>query len=196
MVGENYPSHESSKDRWMQELTAFLSESNANGWAAGAEKQKNLLTGEKKLVYEHGDWRYEDTYSGYYTAPGETKVFHKGRHVWGMNYAGQGQNPEHYDKVKETFEFLRAALQVFDSELPLRGPSEFRDQSGRWQYTFSIDGDLLNGAWVEMVGRLEPGIGYRQYFSQTGTCGIIIDKDADYNPIFPWDHEKSPTPKQ
>ena len=186
-MSEREPTPEIRKERWLAELTGFLAESNEHGWAAGAEKIKDSETGEKTLVYEHGDWKYVDKYTGYFAAPGETKVFHKGKHVWGMNYAGKGQTLEHYDEVKETYAFLKRALQAFPSNMPVRGPEIYRDGHGLWQYTFHIEGDITNGVWTEEIDKWTgyPGE-VETYFSQTGTCGIIIDKDTDYKPVYPW----------
>lgn len=189
-MSEQLPNPEVRKEFWLAELTGFLAESYEHGWAAGAEKIKNPETGEKSLVYERDGWKYIDTYTGYFTAPGETKVFHKGKHVWGMNYAGLGQNPEFYGKVQETFAFLKEALRSFNPNMPLRGPEIYRGSNGFWQYTFAIEGDITNGIWTEEIKRWvmpnHPELGAK-YFSQTGTCGVVIDKDENYNPVYPWE---------
>ncbi len=184
------PEQENRKEQWLAELSDFLAESYEHGWASGAEKITDPETGEKTLVYARDDWQYVDTYSGYFAAPGETKVFYKDRHVWSMSYGGDGQSPEHYGEVRETFEFLKEALQAFDPMLPLRGPVLYADESNTWEYACDVKGDVDNATWVEEVSKWtgNPGEGEIEvYFSQVGTCGIIIDKDENYNPIYPWD---------
>lgn len=182
---------EAKKEQWLGELTGFLAESYQHGWAAGAEKIKDPETGEKTLVYERGEWKYVDKYTGYFAAPGESKIFYKGRHVWSMNYAGRGQNPNYYDKVRETYDFLKEALMHADPNLPLRGPSHYEAADQRWEYYFELEeGDLSNGSWHEYIVHFEsngPELIGDVVFGQEGTCGVIIDKDADYNPVYPWD---------
>ncbi len=187
---EKLPSPEYAKRvHWTDELTGFLAESYRHGWAASAPKEKDPITGEKTLVYERGDWRYIDKYTGYFAAPGESKVYYKGRHVWSMFYGGTGQEEQHFDKVKETYDFLKQALGAAEPELPLRGPESYKSEDGHLLYEFTLDGDLLNGVWHEEI-YLYPDIDQadvQQLFRQDGLCGIIIEKDADYQPVWPWD---------
>jgi len=179
---------ESKKEQWLAELTKFLSESYQHGWAAGAEKAKDPETGEKTLIYERGEWKSIDRYTGYFAAPGETKIFYKGRHAWSMQYGGEGQRPKYYREVQQTYAFLKEALQAFNPELPVRGPEYYRGEDGEWQYSFTVEGDIENGIWREKIDKWTGYPGEAElFFSQNGTCGIIIDKDADHNPVYPWD---------
>lgn len=173
---------EARKEQWLSELADFIVEAGKNGWAANATKEKDNITGKKKLVYERDDWKYVDEYTGYFVAPGTSDVFYKGRHVWTMTYGGKGQTPAFFDKAPETYAFLKTALMQPDPDLPIRGAHTLVSDVGNWEYAFMFDGDLTDAAWHEIVLKDDSLM-----FSQDGTCGIVVDKDAGYNPVYPWD---------
>ncbi len=188
-MSEYEPTPEIRKEQWLSELTDFLTESCRHGWAANTEKTLNSETGEKTLVYSRDQWMYRDTYTGYFAAPGESKVYHKGKHVWTMHYGGEGQKSDYFDEAKATYSFLKEALMNFDADLPLRGPQQYYSDDNIWAYRFKMfEGNIESGVWREEIDKQTREKGdFRVYFSQVGTCGIITDKSEDYTPIYPWD---------
>ena len=101
-----------------------------------------------------------------------------------MYYGGLGMTPSHYDKVKETFAFLREALMQVTMEMPLRGPSEYRN--GNRLYTFRMKGNIENCEWIEKVSQDNDLV-----FTQTGAAGIYIHKTGDIKPLHPWNFQSS-----
>jgi Domain of unknown function (DUF5680) len=65
---------------------------------------------------------------------GQEIVYHSGKAVWSMSYAG-GLLPEcPREKAKQVYEFLREALTQVPKDSPLRGPTYFaRTEDLRYQ---------------------------------------------------------------
>lgn len=184
-TGDTFPGHEieSNREQFMAELLDFVVEAGQHGWAAESKREERPQRPNfKELVYERGEWQYRDSYTGYFMAPGTSLVYYKQRPVWCMTYGGTGQEPTHFDQAKETYAFLRNALMQPEPAFPVRGPSRFEDEQTGAYYRFHYSGDLADGSWNESIDF--SGI---PVFSQRGDVGIIIDKDDDRNPVYPWD---------
>jgi len=180
------PEQEARKQAWLTELIEFIVRANRNTWAADQGEIDPVLPGDKTHEYKEGDWWLVDNYSGYFRAPGITVVRYKEKPAWHMYYGGLGMIPTQYDKVRETFVFLREALMQVTTEMPLRGPSEYRN--GNRLYTFRMKGNIENCEWVEQMSENNELV-----FTQTGGAGIYIDKMNDRKPLYPWDLH-APTP--
>lgn len=180
------PEQEARKQAWLKELSEFIVRANRNAWAADQGQIDPLLPGDKTHEYKEGDWWLLDNFSAYFRAPGITVVRYKERPAWHMYYGGLGMTQSHYDKVKETFVFLREALMQVTTEMPLRGPSKYRN--GNRLYTFRMNGNIENCEWVEKVIQDNDLV-----FTQTGAAGIYIHKTDDRKPLYPWNFQ-SPTP--
>ncbi len=177
------PEQEVRKEQWLGQLADFIIEAGHHGWAAEAPKvEAPQRPGFKELAYERGEWVYRDSYAGYYMGPGSSVVYFRDKPVWYMSYGGDGQRPEFYDKAKETYAFLRRALMQPEPDLPIRGPRSLQEDDGRKVYWFDYKGTLANASWNEMIL-----LDHLQVFGQRGEVGLIIDKDENRLPVYPWD---------
>lgn len=175
------------RDSWLRQLADFIVEANLETWAAGrgeVSPDKVERPGYKEHEYSRGEWRLRDSYTGDFRAPGMTTVYYRDVPVWTISYGGTGTVEGFYDRTKPTFTFLRRALQQVTPELPFRGPQEYTEDSKR--YTFRIlRGDITDCEWDEEI-REE---GLLLTFRQTGSAGIIIHRDQDRRPVYPWGPE-------
>jgi hypothetical protein len=169
------------KDLWLKDLAEFIVEANMNTWAADAPEVVSQRPDHHELSYVRGDWELRDSYSGYYRAPGATVVYYKGRAAWAMMYFGSGMLRGKDHLANQTFnEALKPALMQVPKELPLRGPEKF--EVNGWVYTFSLlRGDLEDFLAEEEITKEEDPI-----FRQTIGGGIIIHKDENRQPVYPW----------
>ena len=174
------PEQEAKKEAWLEELANFIVEANGQTWAADGAEVDPERPGYKELEYRKGDWRLRDSYTGYFRAPGMTTVYYKDMPAWTMAYGGHGQTEGFEERTKETFSFLRRALKLVSSDLPFRGP-ELYEEDGK-KYTFKlIKGNIEDGLWEEEI--VEEG---DKTFAQTGIAGVVIHKDFNRQPIYPW----------
>jgi hypothetical protein len=168
------------KTQWLKELADFIVEANKNAWAAGTGKVQTRLKDGKSLSYARGDWELEDDYTGYFSAPGMTRVLYKGRTTWSMAYFGPGQTTGQEALVKPTFSFLKEALMLVAPEMPFRGPSEYKN--GEWRYTFRLSrGDITDFLGNESVYNKDTLM-----FAQTIGGGLVRHKDDNKQIINPW----------
>lgn len=191
------PEGEAKKEAWLKNLADFIVIANGKTWAADGSEVTPQRPGYKELVwpYPEGqmteqdkeeyknweDWELRDSYTGYFRAPGMTTVYFKGKPAWTMQYGGHGQTEGYEDKVKGTFEFLRRALMRIPSELPLRGPKLYEEENKKYEFEM-LEGNIEDGLWREKI--TEDG---EMTFTQTGLNGIVINKDANRQPVSPWD---------
>ena|SRR3989344_638578 len=198
MTEEKQPisEQEARKEAWLKRLASFIVIANGKTWAGdGAEVSprrpgykrlqwpypEDKMTDKDKKDYESWeDWRLEDEYTGYFKGPGATTVYFKNRPVWVMSYGGPGLTKGYEAGVERTYEFLRAALRQVTSELPFRGPRIYVD--GNKRYEFEIEGGLENSSWKERT--MEDDV---QTFAQTGQSDIVVGKDSNRQPVYPWD---------
>lgn len=180
------PEEEARKEAWLKELAKFIVEANLRTWAADGPEVIPQRPGFKELEYPPGaspetaEWYYRDSYTGYFRAPGMTTVYYKGRPAWAQVYGGHGQIEGSYNVVKPTFDFLRKALKRVTPELPFRGPEEYKE--GDFVYTFELEEDNIEDCtWNELITKNDWEI-----FSQVGSAGLIIHRDQNRQPIYPW----------
>lgn len=184
------------KETWLKSLADFIVIANGKTWAGdGAEVEPRRL-GYKRLQWPYPDgkmtewnredykgwedWRLEDEYTGYFRAPGMTTVYYKDIPAWTMSYGGHGQTEGYEDKANETFTFLRAALSQVTPDLPFRGPKEFTQGNKRYEFEL-LEGNIEDGSWREKI--IEDNV---LTFTQTGIVGIVVHKDANKQPLPPW----------
>ena len=109
-----------------------------------------------------------------------TTVYYKGQPAWTMAFGRHGQTEGFENRAKETFNFLKSALMQVSPELPFRGPELYEEEGKR--YTFKLlDGDITDALWREEI--MEDG---QFTFTQTGIAGIVIHRDENRQPIYPW----------
>jgi len=179
------PEQEERKQVWLTELSRFIVQANLATWAGEGKEVPPQRPGYKELQYpspeeSQGDWMLRDSYAGYFRAPGMTTVYYKGIPVWTMQYGGHGQTEGHEGNAKETFGFLKEALKKVSPELPFRGPKELVIGDKKYEFQM-LEGTIEDGLWREKI--TENG---EVTFTQVGMVGVVIGKDQDRNPIYPW----------
>lgn len=176
------------KELWFDALAKFIVEGNKNTWAVDKGEvppDKIERKGFREHEYTRGYWRMRDSYKGYFRAPGATTLYYKGVPVWMIQYGGKGQSEAYLSKAKETFKFLGRALEQVAEDMPIRGPEKYTE--GNMVYTFRIKNKsfavkpIEDSEWEEEITE-----GDFLVFKQSGTAGIIIDKDENRKPIYPW----------
>lgn len=187
------PEEEARKETWLKRLADFIVISNRQTWAADDPKIDPQRPGFKELQWPYPnmteqdleaykgweDWLLRDSYAGYFRAPGMTTVYYKGEPVWAMQYGGHGLTEGNEARVKEIFQFLKSSLMRVRAEMPFRGPESYEE--GTLIYTFKSKGDIEDCSWEERI--TEKG---EKLFTQIGSAGLIINKDQNRQPIFPW----------
>ena len=125
------------------QLTNFLHEAMKATYAGGGKEVEHpQRPGFKELAFEEGDWKYRDSYCGFYQSWGEEVVWLKGKPFWTMLYGG-GMEPEHHgnrDFAIQTFTFLKKAMSAKPGGFQPRGPKHFRDRD--WEYTCEWEGGI------------------------------------------------------
>jgi hypothetical protein len=100
-----------------------------------------LLPGSHQLEYRQGDWFYRDIYFGGDYFVGQETVYHTGKPLWSMAYAGGAlQQGAGIVETSRVYAFLQAALRAVPMEAPFRGPNHF--QEGAFIYLCEHDGDV------------------------------------------------------
>lgn len=159
----------------LEELQNFIVKAKKNTYAGGGE-EKRLPDGSKLLVFQKGNFYYENNYDGRYQAPERELVKWQkedGQRIWQMSYSG-GMHPEYGgDKRLShiTFEFLKNALRKISPESPFRGLDEYKNVE--FTYEVWVDGDFQRFSGKEQISskKLE-----RIIFSQDLIGGLVIPK--------------------
>jgi hypothetical protein len=126
-------------------LLKFIAKAHKNTYAAPKDIRSKyeckipILTEHKDYDFVDNNWRYHDSYAGSEWAPGREVVFFRDLPIWCMSYQGRVIENLSREFVEKTFEFLKLALQNFDSNTPFRGPKQFK--KGDYEYTFKFIGD-------------------------------------------------------
>ena len=171
------------KEIWLRNLAEFIVEANQNTWAADSGEVSPERPGYKELGYESGDWRLRDSYTGYFSAPGMTTIYYKDKPAWTMTYGGTGMEKDMYDITKPTFNFLKEALMKVTTDLPFRGPKDFKHKDHKgYKYQFKVNGDIEDFSGMEKITKDK-----KLAFSQIIFGGVVIAKDSSRQPIYPWD---------
>src|SRR3989344_4726064 len=87
------------REAWLEDLANFIVEANGQTWAADGAEVDPERPGYKELEFTKGDWRYRDSYTGYFRAPGMTTVYYKGQPAWTMAFGGHGQTEGFEDRA-------------------------------------------------------------------------------------------------
>lgn len=100
-----------------------------------------VLPDSKQLEFRDGSFLYRDIYVGMFRFVGQEVVYHDGRALWSMSYAGGLTHGVAQSAGRPVYAFLRRALLVPSPELPVRGPSELDAETMRyvcaWQGSLS-----------------------------------------------------------
>lgn len=116
------------------EIIDFIVEAKKNTYANfNAARVTASRPASKDLAYEHGDFKYLDTYVGGSYFSGSEVVYHKGSPIWSMNYVGRLLSGQLGD-------FLTEMLARVSVEMPYRGPAFHRD--GKYVYVNLVSGEF------------------------------------------------------
>lgn len=180
---------EARRQAWLVDLSQFIVEANLVTWAGEGKEVRPQRPGYKELEYPKQETSGEipqqgfylrDSYTGYFRAPGMTTVYYNGEPAWTMSYGGHGQTEGHEGNAKQTFEFLKEALKKVTPELPFRGPRELVIGDKRYEFKM-LEGTIEDGTWREKITE-----GGELTFTQTGNVGIVVDRDENRQPVYPW----------
>lgn len=161
------------------DLVNFLLRARKKGYAGDGKKVENPeRAGFKEFYYKEGDFEYRDSYAGYFQAPGQEVIRYKGKPAWMMSYSG-GMLPKFHGDLKlakETFNFLKKALQHATKEEPFRGPEFFKENDLiPFEYFDNHIGDIKKFSGCEIIEKVIDGSNV-EVFRQNYSGGLIIDK--------------------
>lgn len=148
----------------VEDLRAFLVESNAAGYAGGDEK---LWTSESDhsttIRFSRGPWSSHDNFFGGEPYGGRMVVFHDSSPVWMLVYYGWVAEQTDPDQV---YGVLRKALMHMPAEAPYRGPE--RHDDGAFTYTNKWDGGIERFSGEEEIHE-----GGRAIYQATYLGGLV-----------------------
>ena len=159
----------------LEELMRFLIKAKLHTYARdGAEVPPERVErpGFKELEFSEGDWNYRDSYTGFYLAPGQEIVRFQRNPVWAMAYNG-GMTAKHHgnkDFAKQTFRFLKEALQHVQAARPFRGPDHL--QLGDYAYHDESTGTLTHFRGAETIFFCHEIVFVQDYIG-----GLILPKE-------------------
>ncbi|MFA6263855.1 MAG: DUF5680 domain-containing protein [Candidatus Babeliales bacterium] len=136
------------------EFLSFLKKAKQQTYANEANDPPRV-NGCKEYIYQDGQWHYRDYYGGVLAYGGMELVRFNDQPVWMMGYYGGIVEPIRANLQKcdatgqEVFAFLKKALLLCPSEMPLRGPDEVR--IGRFSYKNNVQGSLVKFCGEEVI---------------------------------------------
>jgi hypothetical protein len=144
-------------------FVGFLVEAKKHTYASQGDEAsvKPLLPGTHQLEYSSGPFLYRDIYAGGSTFAGQEIVYHSGKPVWTMSYAGHipdGLDPK---EVESVVRLLHIALIRVSADEPYRGPRKI--QEGAHTYVNRVQGRLDNFFGNETIMRGETKV-YELHF--------------------------------
>ena len=148
-----------------QEFVEFLVEAKRGTYAAQGDDAsvRPALPGSKQLEYQRGLYVYRDVYFGMRRFVGQETVYHAGRPMWSMAYAGGlDRSDADSEQIKAVYAFLREAMRLVSAERPYRGPASYR--GARYMYACVSVGDLEAFRGTEEI-QDSSGLVYRLRFA-------------------------------
>ena len=115
-------------------LVAFLMRAKRATYAGKGAESPSSRPCSHDLAYAEGELSYIDTYLGGSHFAGEEAIWHAGKPIWAMNYAGRvtGEN--------FSGDFLKAALLRVPADSPYRGPAVYTE--GDYVYRCRTEGSF------------------------------------------------------
>lgn len=153
----------------LKELSKFLVKAKIQSYAGDGKEVQPQRPGFNELEFSDGDWDYRDSYSGFYSAPGQEIVRYKGKPIWSMAYSGGMKQKYHgnFNFAKQTFGFLKKALELVEESKPFRGSENF--QEGDYKYVNEVKGDIRNFKGTEKIFYKD-----EEVFRQDYIGGLIV----------------------
>lgn len=148
----------------MENLEKFIIKAKANGWV-GAEPGGRKVPPSRRdsldVVFEDGDYFYQDSFVGLSDFCGQEHVCLKGEAVWSQAYYGYIIRPDLIDGAR-TVDVLRAALGAMYRQGKFLGHFEFLYKD--FVYNDMNTGDFSNFSGQEEI-RIRGEVAYRlRYF--------------------------------
>ena len=133
-----------------KELCKFLVRAKKSTYASG-DLAKKVVNSDRSttLVFESGDWKYQDNYFGGEPYGGREVVFFKGQPVYIMTYYGQIDNS--VSDLNKIYGVLMSALKLIPENNPYRGPKRY--VSGDFVYKNNFTGEIDNFFGEEFISR-------------------------------------------
>lgn len=155
------------------ELNNFFGSAALATYAGGAVSVKQKSTGFNEQEFRQGDWRYRDSFVGYFKSFGREVVWYKDKPVWTQHYGGgmEAEYKENQEFTTKTFKFLKQALSAGEkrSVFQPRGPKEF--SKGDWVYRSGFTGTMAKFSGTEEVLYKNKRVFTHHYFG-----GAVVDK--------------------
>lgn len=124
-----------------KELCLFLVKAKKATYASGENAEKIIeKDNSTTLIFEEGDWRYQDNYFGGEPFGGREVVFFKGKPVYMMVYYGLVN--EQIKNFTDVYKILREALFLIPEDKPFRGPKKYKQD--KYTYINDFVGDVTN----------------------------------------------------
>jgi hypothetical protein len=170
------------------DLAEFLVKAKRNTWAGDGQEVEPQRPGFKELEFKDGDWEYRDSYTGFYSAPGQEIVRFQGVPIWHMVYSGGLLRAKDYDAFKcydtpkpifsseEIFNFLKEALRNVSEDHPYRGPFEYHNDHTLLFYHSEYTGEIINFVGSERIVSSDDWSGL--LFKQNFMGGVITHKTS------------------
>ena len=129
---------------FLMKLNNFIGKAAIATYAGGGKKKDPVNPGDNELPYSEGEFRYLDTYSGFFQSWGWERVWYKGIPIWNQVYGGGMLEKfmDDMDFTHKTFTFLKAALKAGEKckAFQPRGPNNVGQ--GDWSYVCEWTGDI------------------------------------------------------
>jgi hypothetical protein len=128
----------------MENLEKFIVKAKANGWVgaeSGGKKIGSPRRGSLDVVYEEGDFFYQDSFVGLTDFCGQEHICFKDEPIWSMAYYGYLVRPDLFNGSR-TVEVLKKALAEMYRQNRFLGSFEYHYQ--QCEYRDSNRGDFKN----------------------------------------------------
>ena len=132
----------------LKDLCKFLVKAKKATYAAGDNAKKTVgIDKSTTLIFEDGDWKYQDNYFGGEPYGGREVVFFQNLPVYIMVY--YGWVIENVTDVQSVYKVLQGALILIPENKPFRGPEEFN--LGGVEYKNNFKGEIDNFSGEEII---------------------------------------------
>ncbi len=126
------------------QLISFLVEAKKSTYAAGDLAQKTIESDKSTtLIFDSGDWYYNDNYFGGEPYGGREVVLFKKKPIYIMTYYGRVD--DFVDNIGEVYSFLQDALKLIPKNYPYRGPEMYCDKDFLYKNNFTGQIDNFYG---------------------------------------------------
>jgi hypothetical protein len=137
----------------LEQLNKFLAKAALAAYAGGGPEVDPEEPGFKELEYKEDDWRYLDSYCGFFQSWGREVVWYKNMPIWNQLYGGGMGEKCRTDGEFEhkTFDFLKKALSAGEKQKTFqpRGPRSFKNDD--WSYVCNWKGDIAKFSGHEEI---------------------------------------------